>query len=200
MKKLFFIIICVAFIFALTSCYDAEKDKKGTESPSAAGNGDSETLPFEELKLSFCSGAGAWSTELILKNDGTFSGNYMDNDMGTFTDEYPDGTAYVCEFSGKFENISKINDYTYSFTLDEVNTAKEFGEEWIDGSIRYIASPPYGIYDGREFYLYTPDVPINELDAVFLEWFPIGIEYDGEKLGKYGLYNIETGDGFFSFD
>ena len=189
MKRLFSIILSVVLILSLVSC--GENEKK--ETPTSE-------LPFESLRLSFCSGAGAWSTELAFRGDGTFTGNYLDSDMGSSTSEYPDGTAYVCEFSGSFTNITKINDYTYSLTLDEVVTAKEFGEEWIEDSIRYIASPPYGIYDGREFLLYTPDAPVASLDKTFLGWFPIDLEFDGEKLGKYGLYNIETGDGFFSFD
>ncbi len=189
MKKLFSVILSLILVLSLVSCAEMEK----TKAPVSK-------LPFESLRLSFCSGAGAWSTELAFRGDGTFTGNYLDSDMGSFTDEYPDGTAYVCEFSGNFKNITKINDYTYSLTLDEVVTAKEFGEEWIEDSIRYIASPPYGIYDGREFFLYTPDAPVSELDEAFLGWYPIGLEFDGEKLGKYGLYNVETGDGFFSFE
>ncbi|MBE6912019.1 MAG: hypothetical protein E7473_05805 [Ruminococcaceae bacterium] len=191
MKKLAAFLLSAVLLVTLVSCSESEPIKKEEESLS---------LPFESLKFSFCSGAGAWSTELVLKNDGTFTGFYSDSDMGSFTDEYPDGTNYVCEFSGNFKNITKINDYTYSFTLDEVITAKEFGEEWIEDSIRYIASPPYGIYDGREFILYTPDAPVSEMDETFLSWLPIGIEFDGEKLGKYGLHNVETGDGFFSFE
>ncbi len=189
MKKIFSLIMSFLLLISLTACTEDSSEKKT-----------SSFLPFESLRLSFCSGAGAWSTELILRGDGTFTGNYMDNDMGSFTDEYPDGTAYVCEFSGSFKNITKINDYTYSLTLDDVVTAKEYGEEWIEDSIKYIASPPYGIYDGREFFLYTPDAPVKALDEIFLSWYPIGLDLPEENLGRYGLYNIETGDGFFSFD
>lgn len=189
MKKLFSLILAFILLISLTACAD-----------DSAGKKTSSKLPFESMRFSFCSGASSWSTELVLNGDGTFTGNYMDNDINSFSDEYPDGTAYVCEFSGNFKNITKIDDHTYSLTLDDVITAKEFGEEWIEDSIKYIASPPYGIYDGREFYLYTPDVPTNSLDKIFLGWYPIDLELPEDCLGRYGLYNINTGDGFFSFD
>lgn len=190
MKKLLSIFLCLILLLSLISCTGDEEPAKKTV-----------VLPFESLKLSFCSGAGAWSTELILNADGSFTGFYMDNSVAdSDSEDYPDGTNYVCDFIGSFENIRKINEYTYALSLGEVSTSKEYGEEWIEDRVRYIASPPYGIYDGREFFLYAPEAPVGELDKTFLSWFPIGLEFDGEKLGKYGLFNVETGDGFFSFE
>ena len=57
------------------------------------------------LEWSFSSGAGAWSTELYIQTDGSFSGDFHDSDMGDCTDEYPYGTLYFCAFSGRMSLV-----------------------------------------------------------------------------------------------
>ena len=64
----------------------------------------------------FSSGAGAWGTFLDLNDDGTFSGEFHDSNMGETGEGYPYGTVYVCDFSGKFSEPEKINEYTYSIS------------------------------------------------------------------------------------
>ena len=52
---------------------------------------------FERLDGStfyFLSGAGAWSTELVVSPDGSFTGYYHDTDMGDSGAGYPNGTRY----------------------------------------------------------------------------------------------------------
>ena len=49
----------------------------------------------------FSSGAGAWSTQISIKADGTFTGHYEDADAGDAGDGY-DSTVYQCDFSGRF--------------------------------------------------------------------------------------------------
>ena len=55
---------------------------------------------------SLLSGASAWSTELYLQSDGSFSGYYHDSDMGATGDAYPNGTLYESSFSGSFSEIN----------------------------------------------------------------------------------------------
>lgn len=88
--------------------------------------------------------------------------------MGDIGAENPNGSAYVCDFSGKFENIEKANDYSYKMTLADITTEKAIGEEWIEDGIRYIASEPYGLEKGTDFIFYLPDTPIDSLPENFL--------------------------------
>lgn len=53
------------------------------------------------LEFVFCSGAGAWRTTIVVNQDGSFSGEYLDSDMGDSGDGHPKGTQYICSFSGK---------------------------------------------------------------------------------------------------
>lgn len=174
-----------------------------------------ESLPIAQpLELIFSSGAGAWYTKLDLKPDGTFVGDYRDADGGTY---------YVCQFRGRFENFTKLTDSSWYMTLAELvlDTGRPVGEEW-DGvpdwlgeAIHFISSEPGGFTDmdgnalkpGAGFIFYLPDAtghaPGTELYGAtdFLNWLPSGrsrwFNSASDTLGRYGLYNLEAGCGFF---
>lgn len=158
-------------------------------------------LPDENTEFSFLSGAGAWRTMLTLNKDGTFSGFYLDSEMGVIGEGYPKGSAYICNFLGKFDSIEKVNEYSYKMTLTELKTEKTTGEEWIEDGIRYIASEPYGLDGSKEFILYLPHTPITEVSEEFLSWWPYryGQQSDPkETLSCYGILNVATQNGFFN--
>ena len=193
------IIACVGF---LTSCGN---EKQGKVKPEKKVVEDEKNPIFDVLPLEFVfsSGAGAWQSIITLNSDGSFKGTYSDAEMGSNGEDYPNGTVYTCEFSGKFEEIKQVNDYTYTMTLTEVTTEKKEGEEWIEDQIRYVAAGPYGLENGKEFLLYTPETPIKELSEEFLNWWPkryLQEEQALEKLSCYGIYNKETESGFFTYE
>lgn len=178
-------------------------------------------LPFDSdyaLEMMFCSGAGGWQTMLNLYPDGSFSGVYLDSDMGSYSDSYPNGTQYICRFHGLFTDIVQISDASWLLTLDNLvlDTGHEVGEEWIEGGTRYIASTPYGFADANgsmpkenaQFILYSPEAQGHasgtELYGAieFQSWQPERREYldSNDTLGCYGLHNLDTGYGFFSLD
>ena len=156
------------------------------------------------LEFVFSSGAGAWRTVIVLNQDGSFNGAYLDSDMGDRGNDYPKGTHYICDFSGQFDNISQIDSHTYSMTLSEITAEKENGEEWIEDGILNKYSEPYGMEDGTEYLLYTPDTKIAEVPKEFLNWYPGWnfVDEDGNQpdtLSCYGIYNIKMGYGFFVY-
>ena len=160
-------------------------------------------LDILPLEFVYSSGAGAWESIITLNPDGSFIGTYQDSEMGSSGEGYSNGTVYTCKFSGKFEEIKQVNDYTYTMTLAEVTTEKKEGEEWIEDQILYIAAAPYGLENGKEFLLYTPETPIKELSEEFLNWWPkryLQEEQALEKLSCYGIYNKETEIGFFTYE
>jgi RNA polymerase sigma factor (sigma-70 family) len=152
--------------------------------------------------FSFSSGAGAWSTGVVIYPDGTFEGSYHDSDMGDSGDGYK-STVYYCSFSGKFTNIKKVDDYTYSMELESITTADEEGIETIEDEVRYVASYPYGMDAGKEFLLYCPGATISELPEDFINWVSMVWSYGNNEPPKtlqfYGLYNVEKGYGFYSW-
>lgn len=180
-------LIAVAALMAavLTGC--------GQES----GNGLPDVFPMD---FSFSSGVGAWGTSMTVKQDGTFDGEFHDTDMGVIGGEYPYGTMYVCGFDGRFEDIKRIDEYSYSLTLAEVNSDYEDGKTWVEDGVRYISAEPYGVESGEEFILYLPETPINELLEDFLSWWPYRFDEENQPdtLRSYGIYNAELGYGFFA--
>ncbi len=154
-----------------------------------------DSLPID---LEFSSGVGAWGTGLTLAADGSFSGEYHDSDMGDGGDDYPDGTVYLCNFSGKFTEIKQLDDHSYSLTLEELSSDYEQGKEWVEDGVRYVSSEPYGVEQGKDFILYLPDTPTDGLNEEFLSWWPGQYQEDqSDTLDFYGLYNVDMGYGFF---
>ncbi len=227
MKKFLFVFVLL-FLFSLSACMlpadnapeastvanemtDATTVQtdatSGTETTEAVPVQDDKLpLPEETVKFAFSSGAGAWSSGITLNRDGTFTGHYSDSEMGITGEGYPNGSAYICDFTGKFVNIEKINDYTYKMTLADLQTQKPEGQEWIENGIRYIASEPLGLVDTlnhrecTEFILYLPDAPVDQLNAEFLSWSPFKSKYNTDAkqtLSCYGIWNVTTNDGFF---
>lgn len=189
-KWMVLLMCALSCLLLLSGCGKA--DKKEAQLPDA--------FPME---LVFSSGAGAWRTSIIMNRDGSFEGQYTDSEMGDGGTDYPHGSVYICDFSGKFENIEKVDDHTYSMTLADMTLELEEGKIWIEDEIRYLASEPYGMESGKEYLFYTPQTPIEGLSEEFLTWWPGWYYADSEEPGKlncYGLYNEEMEYGFFTFE
>ena len=94
----------------------------GSQSESQEGELTAETL-FSSLPTPFvfASGVGAWDTQVTIAPDGSFSGIYHDADMGGTGEGYPNGTEYICEFTGQFSQPTKVDDYTWSVQLESLS-------------------------------------------------------------------------------
>lgn len=147
----------------------------------------------EPLEFLLASGAGGWGTELTLYPDGRFQGIYEDGDAGM---------TWICHFSGRFTGIRQINDYAYSMQLEELTYEEEVGEKWTKNGMLYTAEDAYGLFGGEEFILYLPNTPVEGLNEKFLTWWPDYALWNRhgsiDILAAYGLYNVNTGEGFFT--
>lgn len=154
----------------------------------------------EPLEFLFASGAGGWGTTLTLYPDGRFEGEFVDGEAD-WAPEYPQGTNFICDFSGRFSDITPIGDHSYSMRLEELTYETEVDREWIEDQVRFIGSEAYGIAGGEEFILYLPDTPAEGLNEEFLTWWPdyyLWGQGSLKTLAAYGLYNVNTGEGFFT--
>ncbi len=187
-----------------------EEPEEGTNQSSKepeAGQltGSDETFGFAALTgryFYFSSGAGGWSTELQIDSDGTFAGNYHDSEMGDIGDDYPEGSVYWCVFTGRFDELEKVDDFTYRMKLVSLEYDEEPEQEKIEDNIRWISSKANGLEDGETFYVYLPGAALSKLPEDYLRW--VGY-FDLESIAEtelpwYGLYNINTGEGFSSFE
>lgn len=156
---------------------------------------------FEDLEFYFASGAGGWRTVLQIEEDGSFSGQFSDSDMGAVGDGYPNGTYYVSDFEGKFGNPVMVNDYTYSMEIKEIHYQKEAGGEEIIDGILYCYSDAYGLTGADEMLIYLPGAPFKQLPESYQMWVRNDMtDAEATELPFYGLYNEKEENGFSSYD
>ena len=145
-------------------------------------------------------------TELTLNADGTFTGEYHDSEMIENSEKYPKGTVYYCKFSGRFANITKIDDNSYAMTLEELTKDESKGTEWIEDEVRFVLSDAHGMENGTDFVFYMPDTALDGLNSEFLSWWPDYYKLSGEAgeipttLGRFGLMNGTEHFGFFTYE
>lgn len=170
--------------------------------PAAEQEGAQKGFSFSDLSDSvfyFSSGAGAWSTELRIRDDGSFEGQYQDADMGDTGEGYPNGTLYYCRFYGTFGQPEKVDDFTYKMKRTYISFEQEPEKEEVIDGVRYIYSAAYGL-DGEDFYLYLPGSKLADLPQAYREWVGYyNLEaVQEEELSFYGLYNVQEELGFSS--
>lgn len=149
----------------------------------------------------FSSGVGAWSTEITIADDGTFTGKYHDSNMSDSGSGYPNGTVYICDFRGKFTMPQKINEYIYSMNLEFLEVDGTPGTEYYENDIRYIVSDPNGFDNADEFLVYLPGCPLAETAEEFLSWSFVNTKIRNTiPTGVYGIYNVGGSTGFVGED
>ncbi len=195
MKKRISVVLLMLGIFA-SGCGAAEI--QGTVSVSEH----EVSFSFDELDglyFYFASGAGAWRTELEIDADGSFSGVHSDSDMGDVGEGYPNGTFYICEFDGVFTQPEKVNEYTYSVQMDDINFKNEPGTQEILDGVRYSYSTAYGLDGAEEVLIYLPGAPFMELPEEYRNWVRNDmVDPKAAELPFYGLYNVNEQNGFSS--
>lgn len=147
----------------------------------------------------FSSGAGGWGTGIAIDEKGYFEGDYHDSNMGESGDGY-DATVYISNFNGRFGNVKKIDDYTYSAELLYLDYEEVPADEWIESvegsNVRYIAAGAYGLDGAKEVMFYLPGKPVDELSEEYISWVFWSLEEGEETLPFYGLYNVDEQLGF----
>lgn len=177
---------------------ETSEDQKNPEVQETQDENIFAKLPSQ---FTFSSGAGAWATTFELSPDGTFTGQYHDSNMGDSGPGYENGTVYISQFSGKFADPQKVDDYSYTMKLDHLDVQGTAGEEYIEDNVRYICSEAYGFDDADTFMIYLPGCPLENLPEEFLAWAFIDAEtYDTIPEGMYGIYNQGGQEGFIGMD
>ena len=161
---------------------------------SVSGDNIFAQLPSEFV---FTSGAGGWATELTLNDDGSFTGQYYDYNLGITGPNYPNGSAYICNFTGKFSTPQKISEYVYSMELESLETEGTPDSVYYKDGIQYTVAKPYGITENSNYLIYLPGCPSDDLDAGFIGWASIKFDNrDSLPVGVYGIYNVNDTKGF----
>ncbi len=166
-----------------------------------------EAFSFADLsqtQFAFSSGAGAWETGMVIAEDGSFSGQYHDSDMGSNGDGY-DATVYMCDFHGNFVNLTQVDENSYETNITGLKIKKANGTTEIKDRTLYSYSLPYGLLDepgnnpASKFTIYMKGTPVSELPESFYQW---ALTYrDGSKtvLEDYCIRNNDTDTWFIGY-
>lgn len=147
----------------------------------------------------FSSGVGAWSTELTVLEDGTFTGNFHDSEMGETGEGYPDGTLYGCTFHGRFFDPEPVNEYSWKA---KITVEQDEGQvpEAIEDGIRYVTAAPYGLEKAQTVVFFLPGTPVDRLPDAFIIWSHLReIDPEAKKIPYYAIWNEEDEAGFITY-
>ena len=94
----------------------AEKRAEGSETTASAEF----FSEFKNTVFIFSSGAGAWRTELQIREDGSLSGRFEDANMGEIGEENPQGTIYKSVFTGRLGSPVRLDENSYQVDILEM--------------------------------------------------------------------------------
>ena len=183
-----------------TSDVAASEDKGNTDGATKEADTDEASLTFEDLakySYSFCSGAGGWSDDFDIEKDGSFHGSYHDSDMGDTGEDYPDGTIYYCEYEGHFENIQKVDEFTYKMHMKDITILND-DKESIEDGVRYIPLTPYALSNADVVEIYMPGKPVSEINEEVRTWLFIPYQDQQDTLENMALVNVNENQGITS--
>ena len=145
----------------------------------------------------FCSGAGAWNTVIIFEENGTFTGQFHDSEMGEDGEVYPYGTVYGCLFHGQLGDAEQLDELTWKLTVLSLELDEGQVPEAIEDGIRFVTAEPYGLREGDEVILYLPGTPIANLPEDFIFWTHIlEIDPEAETMPYMSLWDEAAESGF----
>jgi DNA-binding SARP family transcriptional activator len=156
-------------------------------------------LPGMPVSFTSTRGQGDWQTDVIVNEDGSFTGQYQDLEMGNIGEGFPNGSLYENNFHGKFGDVQQISEYEYSMQLLNLQADGTAGEDIIIDGLKIITvDDTPGISDMGEYRLYLPGRSTSDLPDAFLESMHVFF-YEGVPsiMDGYGLYNVQSEQGFY---
>ena len=152
------------------------------------------------LEWSFSSGVGAWSTELRIRPDGTFTGEYHDSDMGESGETFPEGTVYSCTFHGRFVPADQADGFPRRILVDSLEPDENQPDGIVRDGIRFVLSVPYGLSAGDEMLVYQPGTAVSAIPEELRFWTHLQDgENPAEALDSWFLCSEQNGSGFIGY-
>ena len=159
-----------------------------------------EILGEEAQEFIYTSGAGAWSTDMTVYPDGSFTGTFHDADMGDERAE--NGVIYFSRFSGRFGALRRIDSFTFQGKVEALWMEEPEDTTWEEDGTLYISTLPYGISKDASCTFYLPGRQTTDLPEEFVNWVCMPRAWSAEELPEvlpfYGIYNRTDDAGFSS--
>ncbi|KEQ46955.1 G5 domain protein [Streptococcus mitis] len=142
-------------------------------------------------------------TGMVISKDGNIMGNFRDPNWLNTGPNHPNGQVYVSNFTGKFNNLVKVNEYEYKMILTDLDYPKA-GETKIFKGVRIDTLEPYGIADshspGKEFILYLPGRLVKDLPEIVRDKIRYAKDGIVERLTRAVIFNKDKRTVFVESD
>ena len=185
--------------WGLTASLVKKYENMPEEPAGTAGEEDTSFDLFNQIQgqlFEFSSGVGGWSTELVMGENGTFTGNYHDSEMGDTGEGYPDGTVYGCTFHGQFSDPEAVDEYSWQVQVSVELDEGQVPETTEDG-IRYVTISPYGLERATSVLFFLPGTPVDRLTEGFMAWSHLEeIAPEATEIPYYAIWNEADEAGF----
>lgn len=200
MKKAGILLLVLIMLVAVVGC--------GNNSIGIIGGADGPTdilvstnkLFKKTTDFVYSDGVDEWKTEVKIKPNGSFKGQYNNTDLGAVGEGYPKGTTNICEFKGNFGEFVKTDETVYKISLQNMQLTTK-AEQWIEDDVLFVPSKPVGLEEGEEFTLYLPGTPKSYLPETIKNSWQLQdyMEKSGQdaEIPCYILYNLTTDSAFF---
>ena len=186
MKRMLAMVLGLVFLMAAVAAY-AESTAPTFEQLS-------------KLQWDFSIGAGGWTTEMKIAEDGSFKAQYHDSEMGENGEGYPNGSVYTCAFSGQMSILEQLDEHSWKVHVDKVTLDEPAGQETFEDGVRYVTSDStYGIADGDDMVLYLPGTPVNVLTDDMKMWAHLLGDDAPTELQDWFLYSTKNDTGFVGY-
>jgi hypothetical protein len=158
--------------------------------------------PLNQLNgqiFTFSSGAGGWCTDLYFTENGSFTGDYHDSEMGETGEGYPEGTLYGCVFHGQLSDPVTVDEFTLTAAIAVEANEGQVPEVIADG-VRYVTTEPFGVAKAKTVTIYLPGTPVDRLPEAFLPWAHLQeIAPDAKVLPCYAIWSEADEAGFIAY-
>lgn len=160
---------------------------------------------FEKLRKPFHTTnlIGGWGTSMKISKDGNIIGKYRDTNWSYTGPNHPKGQIFISDFTGKFNNLDKVNDYEYKMTLTDLEYPKVGETKFVNG-VKIDTTVPRGIADekspGKEFILYLPGHPVKDLPKIVRDEISRVDNRMQESLTRSVILNKDKGTVFVESD
>ena len=179
---------------AAQSAPAASSDATVADQTTAASAGDANDGDFFATHTGtyfMSSGAGAWNASLTVNEDGTFMYDMHDSDMDH---------VYVCTAHGSLTNVTKVDDFTYTFVVQGLTYDYEPGSTWVDESLNFEAVESDTVTEGCELTFYEAGISTASLPENYVLWYtmPRALQ-ESDVPAEFpcaGIYNASAERGF----
>ena len=140
----------------------------------------------------FESGAGGWSDQIEVNQDGSVTWHYVASKLYETGPDHPNGTLTETWVTGQLEVVRQVSDLEYEINLVALDQVGTPGEEIKDG-VKVVTPELYDSDSVREqpFILYLPGTKTSDLPEAVGESNPLwlGFATEGSVVTRWCLFD-----------